>query len=726
MLGGRIHDPGRVTLRRATRVTLVLPPFFAIALVVLDNDVLATFLGFGLFAMLVFADFGGPPARRARDYLGLAAAGAVLIAVATALSDYPWAAATGMGVVAFAITFAGVLGGPFVVGAPAATLSFVLAVTIPAQAGDIPDRLVGWVVAGIVAAGAATVLWPKAESMTLRLEAATAAASLSRLVGALAAEEPDTAEAARARESAASAMDELERTSTAARHRPDTTTRGQALVYLVDELLLVQRTAEALSHERPTERSLGPAERRLARSAASALSATSDALRSGAGDIDLDTFESERRAHGDALDSFVARPQQGGEQRMAALDDIFLVRILSFGVFSSAANAMLATTGRLPRLDAAIRPLVPIDVGSIGGLRSKLSAHARLDSVWVRAGIRTGLALGVAVLVATLGRVDHGFWVALATMSVLKSSASGTRHTAWQSLLGTLAGFGIASAFLAAGGAARPALWVALPICVFLSAFTPTAVHFAVGQASFTLFVVVLFNLIEPQGWRTGLIRVEDIAIGAATAIFVGGLLWPRGAGALLRQAVAELYGASATSIRAAAGAALGRAPASEATQAAAAAEAATGRASDAFATYLNEQGSKRVPVSTWSPILTVGALLWIEGLAVDALRERRGPVRGHAETADLVAADAVALEGEVAAAGRAIVRRAAPPQVSAGADARRAVTQALAATSSADAHDVLLLAWVTEWIDYARRLLDGVAEPIAQAAAVEARPWWR
>ena len=38
------------------------------------------------------------------------------------------------------------------------------------------------------------------------------------------------------------------------------------------------------------------------------------------------------------------------------------------------------------------------------------------------------------------------------------------------------------------------------------------------GQAGFTVFVVVLFNMLVPEGWRTGLVRVQDIAIGAGIA----------------------------------------------------------------------------------------------------------------------------------------------------------------------------------------------------------------
>ena len=51
---------------------------------------------------------------------------------------------------------------------------------------------------------------------------------------------------------------------------------------------------------------------------------------------------------------------------------------------------------------------------------------------------------------------------------------------------------------------------------------------------------------IQPVGWRVGLLRVEDIALGCAVSLVVGLLFWPRGAGAALGRALAEAYTDSA------------------------------------------------------------------------------------------------------------------------------------------------------------------------------------
>jgi uncharacterized membrane protein YccC len=92
------------------------------------------------------------------------------------------------------------------------------------------------------------------------------------------------------------------------------------------------------------------------------------------------------------------------------------------------------------------------------------------------------------------------------------------------------------------------------------------AVSFAAGQAAFSLVVLILFNLIDPIGWQVGLVRVQDVAIGAGISLLTGLLIWPRGATAVVRQALASAYGdASAyleATIRTLLGGADGMAPA--------------------------------------------------------------------------------------------------------------------------------------------------------------------
>ena len=144
--------------------------------------------------------------------------------------------------------------------------------------------------------------------------------------------------------------------------------------------------------------------------------------------------------------------------------------------------------------------------------------------------VRTAVGLAAAVVVAKLLSVEHAFWVVLGTLSVLRSGVLGTGVSALEALTGTAIGFAVATAVMNTVGTDSAALWVILPITIFLAGYTPGAVHFVVGQASFTVFVVVLFNLLTPQGWSTGLVRLENIALGVGVSVLTGALLWPRGA----------------------------------------------------------------------------------------------------------------------------------------------------------------------------------------------------
>src|SRR4029079_12803226 len=125
--------------------------------------------------------------------------------------------------------------------------------------------------------------------------------------------------------------------------------------------------------------------------------------------------------------------------------------------------------------------------------------------------------------------------------TVLRSNAIGTRRTAVQALIGTVVGVALASALITVVGSDITGLWIGFPQLSFLPAYTPAAVNFVVGQACFTVLVVALFNLVIPEGWRTGLVRVQDIAIGAGISLIVAFALWPRGAEGVVSETFADL-----------------------------------------------------------------------------------------------------------------------------------------------------------------------------------------
>jgi uncharacterized membrane protein YccC len=117
-----------------------------------------------------------------------------------------------------------------------------------------------------------------------------------------------------------------------------------------------------------------------------------------------------------------------------------------------------------------------------------------------------------------------------------------TGRTAVQAIAGTVVGFLIGAAFMLAVGAHQAILYFALPVSLFLAAYAPSAISFLVGQAAFSINLIVFFNLLTPAGWRVGLVRIEDVLLGTAIGVGAGLLLWPRGARTDFHHALAALY----------------------------------------------------------------------------------------------------------------------------------------------------------------------------------------
>jgi uncharacterized membrane protein YccC len=110
----------------------------------------------------------------------------------------------------------------------------------------------------------------------------------------------------------------------------------------------------------------------------------------------------------------------------------------------------------------------------------------------------------------------------------------------------------LGAALIAVVGVEPAVLWTLLPITIFAAAYVPRVASLAAGQAAFTMTVLIILNLIAPTGWQLGLVRIEDITAGAAVAVVVSVLLWPRGATASVSAAIDAAFELGSRYLRAA------------------------------------------------------------------------------------------------------------------------------------------------------------------------------
>jgi uncharacterized membrane protein YccC len=314
-----------------------------------------------------------------------------------------------------------------------------------------------------------------------------------------------------------------------------------------------------------------------------------------------------------------------------------------------------------------------------------------------------------------LATVQHGFWVVLGTLSVLRTNAASTGSTALRALGGTAVGFVIGGALVLAIGSSSSALWIVLPVAVFVAAYTPGTAPFAVGQAAFTVTVAVLFNLLVPVGWTVGVVRIEDVAIGCAVSVLVGGVLWPRGLSSVVGDDLADAFRSGASYLTQAVHWASGsRAGPPDSAHAAV---TCASRLDDALRGFLAEQGSKRIEMQELWRLVGGSLRLRLTAHAITNLPRDGSGIGGTDGVLDHRATMLAAWYRRLAeVVGRPHAR--AVPALKAPTFAGEEIADETSESRSG--------IWLDEYLDHLSEHLAELVRPALRVAEVRRRPWWR
>src|ERR1700757_2295259 len=615
----RTEDPERDALKRAIRAAIMVPLTAGLAFALVGGRVTPLYALLGAFWLLVVTELPGNRQQRAVAYLGLSVNGMVLIAVGTLVAPIAWLAVTLMFFLGVAVTVASLLSATMSAGQRATLLFYVWPVCTPV--GPIGERLLGWLIAVVICVPAALFFLPPRHYGALRRHVSQVCAALADRIEGIGSDEDVTA-----------AMDALRDNFLAASFRPVGLSAGsRALVRVVDLLELVadlvdDQTGATLGAVRPPG---------------------IDVLRCCARLLDASQL-AHRAANRASLDEALPRLRslargsyrEDVELILSAPDDASAIatgrQLLACRVISTT----IGLTGRVIAAAAAAdarpvwgRPLglqLP-PTGFADRLSSETAAGTTIVTSFLAArsvaahnGLRMGVGLALAVAITHLHLVEHGFWVVVGTMLVLSSSALSTRTKVFQAVLGTAVGIVLGALLVAAVGVQPVVLWLLVPITVFLSTYLPRFVTFTAAQAMAALSLLVILNLVAPAGWRVGLLRIQDIAMGAAVGLGVSLLLWPRGATAAVSALIEAALDVHVRYLQAAVRRVTrGRSEESDANLAALSHDAVVGwrRIDDAVRHYLSETGTGadlRTPV-----VRAANRATWVR-LAADMIADIR------------------------------------------------------------------------------------------------------
>ena len=647
-------------VKRSVRAAVIMPSVFGLAHELFSNPQVGLFGAFGSFALLLLVEFTGRTHTRLLSYGGLYLVGSCFVVLGTVVSTHKVAAVIAMALVGFVVLYAGIVAPQAATGATAALLTFVLSVAVAQPASAVGPRLLGWTLAAAFSIGACLLIWPPPWHDDLRRRLAAAVSALARLADARARGTSDPEASA----AVATELARLREQFSGTPYPPTGAASGAvALSKLVgrvewvagntammgDEhwateprpaLAVTEKVAETLHQtaalicdgdahpvvDRQHIRAVRDSTRRL------------DQLMGAALEADVSSVTE----HRPRLRERFTRPHRKRASRRRELGRFARSRASMPAL--SASPRRWSPTRRSRRPGPGRRSILRLEMADESTPRAfayRVLSHLSFRSVWFRNAFRGAIGLAIAVAVVEVTDVQHGFWVVLGTMSVLRSNALGTGANALRAVGGTALGFVVGSAIMIGVADHGDLLWALLPLAVLVSGMAPSMISFAAGQAAFTLVVIILFNIIQPIGWKVGLTRIEDVAIGCGVSVVVGFLFWPRGATAALGRALSNAFVASSLYLSDA----VDRMTKTRRHVDTGAGQEASHRAylllDDAFRQFFAERGAKVVSMDTIARLFTGSNRLRLAAYTL-AMLPVQPPAAGQPEVESVAIAEAV------------------------------------------------------------------------------------
>jgi uncharacterized membrane protein YccC len=532
-----VNDPGHAGLRRAVRATVAVVAGLAIATAFIPGTPGVVLAAFGAFTLVATADFGGSVRRRVEAYLGCAVAGAILIVIGVLASGSIPAVIVVTFIITAALSFTALLRGTLASAAPALTIVYVVAVMVSASPSDLGVMLIGYGIAIIVGLLTTLLVLPRKTLAPMRKACAGALHALAdvqrrRMAGGDA--DLDALRAANDRLRQAYLGNPFRSTGL---HSPD-----RALLTLAGQ---IQALIAGVIRRGPQLTPPGqlPASAAITQVTADDLETLAHCLDSGRGQPSderlVHLWEQQRAQAVDLIADAHAGPDSA---RLQTVNNAFVERVMA-----------LATI----RLTVLVRRVLSLPEQSHDGARpipepldfppwQQLRAQFTLKSPWMRTALRSGAALAVAAAVVEIVGVANGFWVLLGALTVLRRDTSDTLRMSLLALAGTFVGALIGGGLLLWLTPERWVYAVLLVVMAFLAVYSQTTAGFLLSQATFSIYVIVVFSLVRwPPDLGTAATRVEDIALGVGISLGVALLMWPRGVLAGLRVNVTDAIAAS-------------------------------------------------------------------------------------------------------------------------------------------------------------------------------------
>ncbi len=448
------RDPRRIVLHRAARITLASCVAFYTCRFLIGDAQMAVYACFAAISFGALSSIAGTTAQRLRLFAGALVASWILVAAGTWAAINVWVASAGMLLVGLLVSYLAI-GGARVAGVSSGLLlMYILPSFPPYNPQALDSRLIGVALGTVLMAAADRWMWPPPDPPPYESRLAQAADALAEYLrrvrplmdgasgsdGALA--EARSAAQRAARACAPSALPPEQRPSS-----PFRQDRARAACAVMLRIVVSRTRAVEVALRRPDAPD-GPRRGAFLLDAVADAVAASGAALAGAGPPpDPEPLWAANRRHADVRMSWLraCRADRHRVERATPVGQCICPSSESRPTCSSNRCGQCAVHPYRPRESSedAVSWSSPLWFVGTSTTPAVVASRpgppdAEFGSVpeCASAGRRARPARYLA------GRFDlsHGFWVLLATLTLMRTTAAATRSALWPAFLGTVAG----------------------------------------------------------------------------------------------------------------------------------------------------------------------------------------------------------------------------------------------------------------------------------------------
>lgn len=498
--------------------------------------------GFGLLMTLAGlnvsrTDPGGPYRAKAMA-MGSATLGVAITAtLATGFSTTGWWTALLMFVIAFGCAFASGFGNTASIISFAFIQIFLITVALPGGGwAAAPERFLGCLAGGLWAMFVALGVWPLRPEKPVKDAVAGYYQAIADYIAAICQvnNHPDNRDELLQKQKAAqqkhvTAADFLVKARAsrqgASRLSRNLVSLSAGAGELLDSAIRLSLELDIAAGQPYYER-LRPEIEQTLRELAGATGQLAGNIRQGAGETDLEKLDRAVTAFDEAI--------TGLRHRSANLEADYA----TFVDLRNAAYALNNMAGILrtaaevagdldenPPIDLATFDTGQFERRGLGELFERIRDNLTFNSLIFRHAFRLSTVMALAVLLYLALNPDHGYWITLTVLVILKPDFGGTVERAYYRVLGTVVG-GIIGAALAATIHFDPLIYLLMAI-LGLVAFAQLPNNYGLFVILLTPFVILLIDLSQPGNWEVALLRILYTIIGGIMALVASYLFLP-------------------------------------------------------------------------------------------------------------------------------------------------------------------------------------------------------